>query len=59
LVKHRWAGLLTQQTSITVYRLPTKQNKLPFSLSICSKQMEVLPFQFSVCGKQTEVVVFR
>jgi cellulose synthase/poly-beta-1,6-N-acetylglucosamine synthase-like glycosyltransferase len=27
---HRWARLLRQQTSITVYRLPTKKNKLPF-----------------------------
>jgi hypothetical protein len=45
---HRWACLLKQQSSITVYRLPTKENKLPFSVSVCSKQTEVgrfrLPF---------------
>jgi hypothetical protein len=33
---------------MTVYRLPTKENKLPFSVSVCSKQTEVgrfrLPF---------------
>jgi hypothetical protein len=28
-------------TSITVYRLPTKENKLPFSVSVCSIQAEV------------------
>jgi hypothetical protein len=31
--KHTWAHLLKQQTSITVYRLPTKENKIPFSVS--------------------------
>jgi hypothetical protein len=31
---HRWARCLKQQTSFTVYRLPTKENKLPFSFSI-------------------------
>jgi hypothetical protein len=30
---HKWAHLLTQQTSsITVYRLPIKENTLPFSV---------------------------
>ncbi len=28
---HRWAHLLKQQSSITIYRLLTKENKLPFS----------------------------
>jgi hypothetical protein len=32
---------LNQQTSITIYLLQTKENKLPFSVSVCSKQMEV------------------
>jgi hypothetical protein len=27
---HRWARLLTQQTSITVYRLPTKEKNFRF-----------------------------
>ncbi len=36
---YRWAHLLQQETSITVYRLLTKENKLPFS--VCRKQTEV------------------
>jgi hypothetical protein len=39
--------LLEQQTTITAYRLPTKEDR---------KQAEKLPFPFSVCSKQTEVV---
>ncbi len=57
-----------QQTSITVYCLPTKETKLQFSVSVCSKQTEVFlfhlqqtnesfPFSFSVCCKQTEFAV--
>jgi hypothetical protein len=42
---HRWAGLLKAQMFITVYHLPTKENKLPFPLPVCSKQTEV---EFSV-----------
>jgi hypothetical protein len=41
---HRWARLLKQKSSITVYSLPTKENKLPFSVS--SKQTEVCHFRF-------------
>jgi hypothetical protein len=48
--------------AITLYLLPTKENKRPFSVSVCSKQTEVRPLQktngnghfllvpFSVCG---------
>jgi hypothetical protein len=43
---HRWARLLTQQTSITVYCLPTKENKLSFSVFCCRKQTEVCRFRF-------------
>jgi hypothetical protein len=32
--RHRWAHLLKQQSSITFYRLPTKENKLSFSVCI-------------------------
>ncbi len=39
---HRWAHLLSQQMSITIYLLPTKENKLP--VSVCSKQTEVAVF---------------
>ncbi len=39
----RWAHL-KQESLITVYRLPTKENKLPFSVSVGSKQMEVVVF---------------
>jgi hypothetical protein len=31
---HRWTRLLKQQSSITAYRLPTKENKFPFSVSV-------------------------
>ncbi len=41
---HRWVRFLTQQTSITVYHLPTKETKLLFS--VCSKQTEVCHFCF-------------
>ncbi len=29
-----------------MYRLPTKENKLPFSVPVCSKQTEVCRFNF-------------
>jgi hypothetical protein len=31
--------LLKQQALITIYRLLIKENKLPFTVSVCSKQM--------------------
>jgi hypothetical protein len=34
LLKRRWGRLLKQQSSITIYHLPTKKNKLPFSVSV-------------------------
>ncbi len=40
------ARLLKQQSSITVYRFPSKDNKLPFSISVCSKQTGVCCFRF-------------
>jgi hypothetical protein len=40
---HRWALLLKQQLLINVYPFPTKENKLSFFVSVCSKQMEVGP----------------
>ncbi len=43
---NRWARLLKQQSSISDYRLPTKENKLLFSISVCSKQREVCCFSF-------------
>jgi hypothetical protein len=63
---HRWARLLKQPSSITVFRLPTKEYKLLFSVSVCSEQTEFavsvfrwqktngscrfLLVPFSVCG---------
>jgi hypothetical protein len=38
--------LLKEQLLFTVYRLPTKEDKRPFSVSVCSQQMEVYGFQF-------------
>jgi hypothetical protein len=48
------------ETAIVRYRfsLPAKENKLPFSVSVCSKQTNLL-FLFCVCSRQTEVTVFR
>jgi hypothetical protein len=58
-----WIGTFVETANVdTVYRLPTKENKLPLSPSVCRKQMEVcrfpsafatnkqkLPFSISVC----------
>jgi hypothetical protein len=41
-----WARLLKQQLPITVYCFPSKEKKLPFSISVCSKQTEVCRFCF-------------
>jgi hypothetical protein len=41
---HRWAILLEQQTSTIVHRLPTLENKVPLSVSVCSKQTVVAVF---------------
>jgi hypothetical protein len=41
---HSWAHFLKQQTLIVVCRLPTKENKLPLSGAVCSKQTEVFHF---------------
>jgi hypothetical protein len=43
---HKWARMLKQQSSNTIYRLPIKENKVRFSASICSKQTEVCHFCF-------------
>jgi hypothetical protein len=57
---HRWAHLLTQQSSITIDRLPTKENKRAFSVLVCRQQTNGnWPFTFSVCRKQTEVAFFH
>ncbi len=54
LVKiRRWVRLLKQQLSITVYRLPTKGNKLPFS--VYSKQTEVCRFRFSFAANKRQL----
>jgi hypothetical protein len=34
----RWASLLKQKSAVTVYRLPTKDNKLPFSVSVAANK---------------------
>ncbi len=53
----RWLGmpnirLLKQQSSITIHPLPTKENKLLFSISVCSKQTEVCRFPFQVAANE-------
>ncbi len=42
--------MLKQLLSITVNRLPTKKNKLPFSFSVYGKQTEVCRFYFPFAG---------
>ncbi len=43
---HSWICLLKQQTSITVYRFQTNENKLPVPVSVCIKEREVFRFCF-------------
>jgi hypothetical protein len=50
------------KTAIIEHHLPTKENKLPFSVSVYSKQMKVCHFPnaglpFSKCSRQMEVAV--
>jgi hypothetical protein len=54
---HRWARLLEQQTLITVYSSPTKENKLAFSVFCLQKTNGSVLFPFSLCSKQTEGAV--
>ncbi len=49
--------MLKQQSSITIYPLPTKENK--FRRFHLQQTNESLPFTFSVCSKQTEVAAFH
>jgi hypothetical protein len=49
---HR-AHLMKQETSITVYRLLTKENKLPFS--VCRKQTEVCCPLFSFAANKQKL----
>jgi hypothetical protein len=52
--------LLTQQSTITGYRLPTKENKLPFFRFRLQQAEKSLPFPFSICStRKTEVAIFR
>jgi hypothetical protein len=44
------------ETAIIDYSFSTKKNKLPFSVSVCIKQMEVCRAVFRY-SKQTEVAV--
>jgi hypothetical protein len=49
---YRCVCLLKQRSSITIYRLPTKVNKLPFSVSVLRKQTEVCRFQYAANLRQ-------
>jgi hypothetical protein len=48
--------LLEQQSLITIYRLLTKENKLPFSLLFAENKLK---FAISIFSKLMEVAVFR
>jgi hypothetical protein len=41
---------------ITSYRLPTKENKPPFSVYVCSKQTEVFRFLFLFAGNKLKLL---
>jgi hypothetical protein len=49
---------LKQQLSITVHRLLTEKNKLMFSVSVCSKQMEVCRFCFPFAENKRELLFY-
>jgi hypothetical protein len=44
-----FVGPMKQQTSITVYRLPTKENKLPFSVS---SVFRIFPYIYCILKRQ-------
>jgi hypothetical protein len=48
--------LLKQQSLITVDRLPTKENRLPFLVSICSQQTEVCRFRFPFAANKQKLL---
>ncbi len=54
---HRWARLLKQQKSFTFYCLLTKENKRPFSVSICSKQKTNVRFLFPFAANKRKFAV--
>ncbi len=56
---HRRAFLLQQPSSITVYDLPTKENKLPFSVSVCNKQSQVCYSHFLFAANKRKLLFFR
>ncbi len=49
---HRWACLVKQQLLVTIYRLPTMDDQLPFYVSVFSKETEVCRFRFLFAAKQ-------
>jgi hypothetical protein len=56
---HRWAHLLSQQMSITIYFLPTKENKLP--VSFAANKQKLLFFihtATSICLLQTANFIY-
>ncbi len=54
--RHRWASSLKQQSSIIVYRLATKENKLPFLFAASKRKFVVSVFHLQ--HKKTDVIVF-
>jgi hypothetical protein len=49
-------GTFAETAIIDFYRLPTKENKLPFSISVCRKQMEVCRFRFSFAANKQKLL---
>jgi hypothetical protein len=56
--KHRWVRLLRKQTLITIYRLPTKENQLPFSVFRLQKTNGSLMLPFSIVQQTNRSCLF-
>jgi hypothetical protein len=49
-------GTFAKTAIINFYRLLTKENKLPFSISVCRKQMEVYHFHFPFAANKRKLL---
>jgi hypothetical protein len=51
--------VLKQQLLITVYRLPTLENKLSFSVPVCSKKQKFAVSFFPFAAYKRKLLVFH
>ncbi len=50
--------VMKQPKLFTVHRLPTKENKLSFSVSVCSKQTETAVFRIDIYTENGNIYIF-